>query len=43
MQKEIGVMQRHVEGIWKILQHNKTDDFVISTGKMLSVKNLLIK
>ena len=27
--------------MWKILQHKKPDDFVISTSKMLSVKNFI--
>ena len=39
--RDWGHAKDYVEGIWKILQHNKPDDFVISTGKMLSVKNFV--
>ena len=31
--RDWGHAKDYVEGIWKILQHNKPDDFVISTGK----------
>ena len=41
--RDWGHAKDYVEGIWKILQHNKPDDFVISTGKMLSVKNFVNK
>ena len=43
MQKEIGVTQKIMEAIWKILQYKKAEDFVISTSKMLSVKNFVNK
>ena len=39
--KRLIAIDDFVEGIWKILQHNKPDDFVISTAKMLSVKNFV--
>ena len=39
--RDWGHAKDYVEGIWKILQHNKPDDFVISTGKMFSVKNFV--
>jgi GDPmannose 4,6-dehydratase len=39
--RDWGHAKDYVEGIWKILQHNKPDDFVISTAKMLSVKNFV--
>ncbi len=31
----------YVLAMWKILQHNKADDFVISTGKQISVKKFI--
>ena len=40
-QRDWGHAKDYVEGIWKILQHKKPDDFVISTAKMLSVKNFV--
>ena len=40
-QRDWGHAKDYVEGIWKILQYNKPDDFVISTAKMLSVKNFV--
>jgi len=39
--RDWGHAKDYVEGIWKILQHDKPDDFVISTSKMLSVKNFV--
>ena len=30
-----------VEAMWKILQHKKPDDFVISTGKQYTIKQFL--
>ena len=39
--RDWGHAKDYVEGIWKILQHNKPDDFVISTGKMFSVKDFV--
>ena len=31
----------YVEAIWKILQHNRPDDFVICTGKQYSIKQFI--
>ncbi len=39
--RDWGHAKDYVEGIWKILQHNKPDDFVISTAKMFSVKDFV--
>ena len=39
--RDWGHAKDYVEGIWKILQHKKPDDFVISTARMLSVKNFV--
>ena len=41
--RDWGHAKDYVEAIWKILQHKKPDDFVISTSKMLSVKNFVNK
>ena len=41
--RDWGHAKDYVEGIWKILQHKKAEDFVISTSKMLSVKNFVNK
>jgi GDPmannose 4,6-dehydratase len=30
-----------VEGMWKILQHNKPDDFILATGKSYSVRDFV--
>ena len=38
--RDWGHAKDYVEGIWKILQHNKPDDFVISTAKCLVLKIL---
>ena len=39
--RDWGHAKDYVEAMWKILQHKKPDDFVISTSKMLSVKNFV--
>ena len=39
--RDWGDARDYVEGIWRILQYKKPDDFVLSTGKSFSVKNLL--
>ena len=41
--EEIGDSKDYVRAIWLILQHNKPDDFVISTGKNYSIKDFIIK
>lgn len=39
--RDWGYAPEYVEVIWRILQHDKPDDFVISTGEMHSVKEFL--
>jgi len=39
--RDWGYSKDYVEAIWKILQHNKPDDFVISTGETHSVKEFI--
>ena len=39
--RDWGHAKDYVEAMWKILQHNKPDDFVISTGKQYSVKQFI--
>tara|TARA_A100001011_G_scaffold396406_1_gene494165 strand:+ start:1142 stop:2158 length:1017 start_codon:yes stop_codon:yes gene_type:complete len=41
--RDWGHAKDYVEAMWKILQHKEADDFVISTSKMLSVKNFVNK
>ena len=41
--RDWGHAKDYVEAMWKILQHKEPDDFVISTSKMLSVKNFINK
>ena len=42
MQKEIGAHAAdYVEAMWKMLQLNKPDDFVIATGKQYSVRQFV--
>ena len=41
--RDWGHAKDYVEAIWKILQYKKAEDFVISTSKMLSVKNFVNK
>ena len=36
--RDWGYAKDYVECFWKIMQHNKPDDFVIATGKSFSVK-----
>ena len=38
MQKEIGDMPKIMLRMWKILQHNQAEDFVLATGKSFSVR-----
>ena len=37
--RDWGHAQDYVEGMWKILQHNKAEDFVLATGKSHTVRN----
>ena len=39
--RDWGHAKDFVEGIWKILQHHKPDDFVLSTGKTYSVRKFI--
>ncbi len=39
--RDWGHASDYVEMMWRILQHNKADDFVISSGKQISVKKFL--
>lgn len=42
-QRDIGSSKDYVEGMWLILQHNKPDDFVLATGKIYSIRELIEK
>lgn len=37
-QRDWGHARDHVEGMWRILQHSRPDDFVLATGQMHSVR-----
>ncbi len=39
--RDWGHAKDYVEAMWKILQHNKPDDFVIATGKQLSIRQFV--
>ncbi len=39
--RDWGFAGDYVEGMWRILQHDKPDDFVLATGVMHSVKDFL--
>ncbi len=39
--RDWGDARDYVEAMWKILKHNKPDDFVISTGKQYSIKDFV--
>lgn len=39
-QRDWGHAKDYVEAMWKILQHNEGDDFVVATGKTNSVRHL---
>jgi len=41
--RDWGHAEDYVEAQWKILQYNKPDDFVISTGKQTSVRDFIKK
>ena len=36
--RDWGHAKDYVEGMWKILQHNQAEDFVLATGKSFSVR-----
>ena len=39
--RDWGHAKDYVEAMWKILQHKKPDDFVIATGKQLSIRQFV--
>ena len=39
--RDWGYSKDYVEGIWKIIQHNKPDDFVLATGKTHTVREFV--
>ncbi len=39
--RDWGHAEDYVEAMWKILQHNRPDDFVICTGKQYSIKDFI--
>ena len=40
--RDWGHAKDYVEGMWKILQHDKPDDFVLATGVSISVREFLL-
>jgi GDPmannose 4,6-dehydratase len=42
-QRDWGHAKDYVEGMWRILQHDTADDFVLSTGEMHSVREFIEK
>ncbi len=40
-QRDIGHAQDYVYGMWLMLQHDKPDDYVLSTGKMYKIRELV--
>jgi len=42
-QRDWGHARDYVEGMWRILQHDKADDFVLGTGEMHSVREFVEK
>ena len=43
VERDWGYAINYVEAMWKILQHKKPDDYIISTGKTYSVKTFVEK
>ncbi|KKL23543.1 hypothetical protein LCGC14_2424350 [marine sediment metagenome] len=41
--RDWGFAGDYVEAIWRILQHDRPDDFVVSTGEYYSVKEFVIE
>ena len=41
IQKGIGHARDYVEAMWLMMQQKKPDDYVIATGKQVSVKNFI--
>src|SRR5205807_6232523 len=42
-QRDIGNAKDYVEGMWLILQQDSPDDFVLATGKMYTIRELIEK
>ncbi len=40
-QRDIGSSKDYVEGMWLILQQDEPDDFVLATGKMYTIRQLI--
>jgi GDPmannose 4,6-dehydratase len=40
-QRDIGNSKDYVEGMWMMLQQEKPDDFVLATGKMYTIRQLI--
>ncbi len=39
--RDWGYAEEYIEGMWRMLQHNQPDDFVVATGEAHSVKEFL--
>ena len=39
--RDIGNAKDYVEGMWLMLQHDKPDDYILATGTMYSIKELI--
>jgi GDPmannose 4,6-dehydratase len=39
--RDLGNSKDYVEGMWLMLQQDKADDFVLATGKMYSIRNMI--
>lgn len=40
-ERDWGHAKDYVEGMWRILQHDKSDDFVLATGRKISVRRFI--
>jgi len=40
-QRDIGHAQDYVYGMWLMLQHDKPDDYILSTGKMYKIREIV--
>jgi GDPmannose 4,6-dehydratase len=40
-QRDWGYAGDYVDAMWRMLQHNKPDDFVVATGKTFTVRNFV--
>ena len=41
--RDWGHAKDYVEGMWRILQHNVADDFVLATGHTTSIRDFVIE